>query len=123
MGSSQGEIMSNLHIEHVDVINCSVELDKLINLINKSEVNIMATIQDVVAQLDAVVAQSNKILGEVANAKANAEAKIGELQAMIGALQEQVNNNQPIDLQPLVDKIANEVLPALTLIDDVNPDA
>lgn len=115
--------MSNLHIEHVDVINCSVELDELIDLINKSEVNIMATIQDVVAQLDAVVAQSNKILGEVANAKANAEAKIGELQAMIGALQEQVNNNQPIDLQPLVDKIANEVLPALTLIDDVNPDA
>lgn len=115
--------MSNLHIEHVDVINCSVELDELIDLINKLEIKIMVNIQDVVAQLDAVVAQSNKILSEVANAKANAEAKIGELQAMISTLQEQVNNNQPIDLQPLVDKIANEVLPALTLIDDVNPDA
>jgi hypothetical protein len=115
--------MSNLHIEHVDVINCSVELDEIIKLINKLETNIMATINDVVAQLDAVVAQSNKILSEVANAKATAEAKIGELQVMIADLQAQLANNQPIDLQPLVDKIANEVLPALTLIDEVNPDA
>jgi len=115
--------MEKIHIENVENFNCQVSLDEVIDLLTKMEARIMASLQDALAQLDTVVAQTQKIFGEVAAAKTNTEAQLASLQATIAALQEQINNNQAVDLQPLIDKINNEVLPALQVLDDINPDA
>ena len=114
--------MKKITIENVENFNCSIDLEELKIILNEMEARIMASLQDALAQLDVVVAQTQKIFGEVSAAKTNTEAQLASLQATIASLQEQINNDQPVDLQVLVDKINNEVLPALQVLDEINPD-
>ena len=114
--------MKKITIENVENFNCQVSLDEVIDLLTKMEARIMASLQDALAQLDTVVAQTQKIFAEVTLAKDATELKINELQAMVAQLQADLANNQAVDLQPLIDKINNEVLPALQVLDDINPD-
>lgn len=79
----------------------------------------MSTTQE---QYDALAERLNSMSTKVSKILAESEAArtyAGELKAMIEALQAQ----QPsIDFQPLIDKIDNDIMPALEATDAVNPD-
>lgn len=115
-GAAMKVIIENLHLH----LHCPNE--EVLEALERQETltrNFMSTTQE---QYDALAERLNSMSTKVSKILAESEAArtyAGELKAMIEALQAQ----QPsIDFQPLIDKIDNDIMPALEATDAVNPD-